>query len=254
MDGLLDAGVDTLFLGECGTEKVYFAVFDQGLDGGIMVTASHNPKEYNGMKFVRKGARPISADTGLAAIHDLVLSGDFPDPVRRGREEVLNIRERYRDHLLSYVDIASLKPLRIGALRGRRRPGGEPGRDALVGRQADARGRPGAARAPARRGGRADRRVGAPERGGGRAPAPAVELAHALRRLAGAVDPRRRRAAAHYGSAPAHGRVRRLRLPRRGAAHAGPGGGRPGPRLTASTSSQGTNKSIFLKYIPSLQT
>ena len=47
MDGLLDAGVDTLFLGECGTEKVYFAVFDQGLDGGIMVTASHNPKEYN---------------------------------------------------------------------------------------------------------------------------------------------------------------------------------------------------------------
>ncbi|MDO4767729.1 MAG: phosphomannomutase, partial [Pseudomonadota bacterium] len=113
MDGLLDAGVDILFLGECGTEEVYFAVFDQGLDGGIMVTASHNPREYNGMKFVREEARPISADTGLAAIHDLILSGDFPAPVRRGREEVLNIRERYRDHLLSYVDISRLKPLRI---------------------------------------------------------------------------------------------------------------------------------------------
>lgn len=113
MDGLLDAGVDILFLGECGTEEVYFAVFDQGLDGGIMVTASHNPREYNGMKFVREEARPISADTGLAAVHDLVLSGDFPAPVRRGREEVLNIRERYRDHLLSYVDISRLKPLRI---------------------------------------------------------------------------------------------------------------------------------------------
>lgn len=113
MDGLLGAGVDVLFLGECGTEEVYFAVFDQKLDGGIMVTASHNPREYNGMKFVREEARPISQSTGLAAIHDLVLDGAVSPSARKGREERLCIRGRYRDHLLSYVDRRNLKPLSV---------------------------------------------------------------------------------------------------------------------------------------------
>lgn len=113
INGLLDSGVDVFFLGECGTEEVYFAVFDQGLDGGIMVTASHNPREYNGMKFVREEARPINQNTGLMDIHDLALAASFIAPARRGREEPLRIRERYRDHLLSYVDIQNLKPLRI---------------------------------------------------------------------------------------------------------------------------------------------
>ncbi len=111
--GLRDSGVDVFALGECGTEEVYFAVFDQGMDGGIMVTASHNPKDYNGMKLVREESRPISGDTGLFAIRDLAASGEFRDAGRAGQLHELNVRERYRDHLLSYVDRKSLKPLSI---------------------------------------------------------------------------------------------------------------------------------------------
>jgi len=59
VEGLRDAGADVLDIGQCGTEEIYFATFDQGVDGGIVVTASHNPKDYNGMKFVREGSRPI---------------------------------------------------------------------------------------------------------------------------------------------------------------------------------------------------
>lgn len=111
--GLLDAGVDVFSLGQCGTEEVYFAVFDQAMDGGIMVTASHNPKDYNGMKFVRQESRPISGDSGLFAIRDLVASTDF-GPVRdRGVEQPLEVRGRYRDHLLSYIERSTLRPLHI---------------------------------------------------------------------------------------------------------------------------------------------
>lgn len=111
--GLLESGVDVFALGECGTEEVYFAVFDQNMDGGIMVTASHNPRDYNGMKFVREESKPISGDTGLFAIRDLAASGEFQAVDRAGQLHVLNVRERYRDHLLSYVDRQVLKPLSI---------------------------------------------------------------------------------------------------------------------------------------------
>jgi phosphomannomutase/phosphomannomutase/phosphoglucomutase len=111
--GLRDAGVDVCTLGECGTEEVYFAVFDQGLDGGIMVTASHNPRDYNGMKFVREESRPISGDTGLFAIRDLAASGEFRTAQRVGQLHELNMRTRYIDHLLSYVERSVLKPLSI---------------------------------------------------------------------------------------------------------------------------------------------
>lgn len=111
--GLTDGGADVFVLGECGTEEVYFAVFDQGMDGGIMVTASHNPKDYNGMKFVRAQSRPISGDTGLFAIRDLAEADDFPVPRYRGLLHDLNVRDRYREHLLSYVDRARLSPLSI---------------------------------------------------------------------------------------------------------------------------------------------
>jgi phosphomannomutase/phosphomannomutase/phosphoglucomutase len=111
--GLRDEGADVFSLGQCGTEEVYFAVFDQAMDGGIMVTASHNPKDYNGMKFVRQQSRPISGDSGLFAIRDLAASADF-GPVRvSGAEQPLDVRSRYRDHLLSYVDRSKLRPLRI---------------------------------------------------------------------------------------------------------------------------------------------
>ncbi len=75
--GLQDAGVDVLDIGMSGTEEIYFATFHLGVDGGIEVTASHNPMDYNGMKLVREGARPISGDTGLRDVQRLAEAGDF---------------------------------------------------------------------------------------------------------------------------------------------------------------------------------
>ena len=111
--GLRESGVDVFTLGECGTEEVYFAVSDQGMDGGFMVTASHNPKDHNGMKFVREQSRPISGDTGLFAIRDLAAGGEFMAAPRAGQLHELNVRSRYIDHLLSYVDRKALRPLSI---------------------------------------------------------------------------------------------------------------------------------------------
>ena len=71
-EGLNDGGADVIDIGLCGTEEVYFQTFHRGVDGGIMVTASHNPADYNGLKLVREGSRPISSDTGLLKIKKLV--------------------------------------------------------------------------------------------------------------------------------------------------------------------------------------
>ncbi len=113
-EGLRDSGVDVLDLGLCGTEMVYFAAFHLELDGGIMITASHNPIDYNGMKFVREGARPLSGDSGLKDIHALAEAGEF-DPVdKRGSIEAVDLMDDYVDHLLGYLqDPAGLQPLRI---------------------------------------------------------------------------------------------------------------------------------------------
>ena len=75
---LTDSGVDVDDIGVCGTEGVYFATFDGGYDGGIMVTASHNPPDYNGMKFVREQSKPISGDNGLKEIRAIAERGEFP--------------------------------------------------------------------------------------------------------------------------------------------------------------------------------
>ena len=111
--GLTDSGVDVLDIGLCGTEGVYFATFSQQLDGGIMVTASHNPPDYNGMKFVREQSRPISGDTGLQDIRKLAEGGKFSASSRKGAVIDTDIRPSYREHLLSYVDRSVLKPIRI---------------------------------------------------------------------------------------------------------------------------------------------
>ncbi len=111
--GLTDSGVDVDDIGICGTEGVYFATFDGGSDGGIMVTASHNPSDYNGMKFVREQSRPISADNGLQDIRRFAELGDFPAPQRRGVRRPVDTSAAYVAHLLSYVDAAKLKPLKI---------------------------------------------------------------------------------------------------------------------------------------------
>lgn len=112
-DGLMDAGVDVYDIGQCGTEEIYFAAFHAAVDGGIVVTASHNPKDYNGMKFVREGARPISGDTGLFEIQRLAEENKFEKSAQRGNYFPLDIEADYIDHLLTYVDVAKLKPLKI---------------------------------------------------------------------------------------------------------------------------------------------
>ena len=112
--GLMDSGSDVLDIGLCGTEGSYFATFAEELDGGIMITASHNPPDYNGMKFVREQARPISADTGLQEMRALIESGRLPAKVAKpGTERRLDIRGKYLDHLLGYVNAASLAKLKV---------------------------------------------------------------------------------------------------------------------------------------------
>ncbi|MCC7463303.1 MAG: phosphomannomutase [Gammaproteobacteria bacterium] len=112
--GLTASGCDVVDIGLCGTEGVYFATFDQKLDGGIMVTASHNPPDYNGMKFVREQSRPISADTGLKDMQAMIETGRLPAPARQpGSVQPLDISRRYLDHLLGYIRSAKLRRLKV---------------------------------------------------------------------------------------------------------------------------------------------
>ncbi len=112
-EGLMDVGVDVIDLGMTGTEEIYFAAFHLDVDGGIEVTASHNPMDYNGMKFVGKGARPISGDTGLRQIQQLAEANRFEPPTRRGTLTRQTILKPYVDHLLGYIDPRQLKPLKL---------------------------------------------------------------------------------------------------------------------------------------------
>ena len=116
--GLTDSGVNVKELGLCGTEVVYFATDHYDYDGGIMVTASHNPMDYNGLKFVREGSRPISADTGLQDIRKLAEKNEFTDAEQKGTVESIEWKDDYIQALLGYVDLDKLKPLKIVANPG----------------------------------------------------------------------------------------------------------------------------------------
>jgi phosphomannomutase/phosphomannomutase/phosphoglucomutase len=116
--GLNEGGADVLDLGLCGTEEVYFSTFHYQLDGGIMVTASHNPRGYNGMKLVRRESRPLSGDDGLPQLRELVATAAFPDAPRPGRTAPLDFRPDYIDHLLNYIEPSRLKPLKVVANAG----------------------------------------------------------------------------------------------------------------------------------------
>jgi len=113
--GLQDAGTDVIDIGMCGTEEIYFATSHLKTDGGIVVTASHNPIDYNGMKMVREGSRPISGDTGLNDVQAMAEANDFPpvDEAKRGQYRKESIEDAYVEHLLSYVDKDKLKPLKL---------------------------------------------------------------------------------------------------------------------------------------------
>ncbi len=113
VDGLCSQGVDVLDIGLCGTEEIYFATSHLGVDGGIAVTASHNPKDYNGMKFVRAESKPISGDSGLKDIEALAAQNTFSDAVQRGTYGQVSTLDAYIEHLLTYVDVAALTPLKI---------------------------------------------------------------------------------------------------------------------------------------------
>ncbi|WP_413625490.1 phosphomannomutase [Luteibacter sp. Lutesp34] len=123
--GLNDEGRDVVDIGLCGTEEVYFQTFHRKVAGGIMVTASHNPIDYNGMKLVREGARPISGDTGLRDIERMVEEGNFGEPVAsRGSISREHDKSAYVQHLLSYIDVAALRPLKIVVNAGNGGAGG----------------------------------------------------------------------------------------------------------------------------------
>jgi len=116
--GLLDQGVDVTDVGLVSTDALYFAVGKYRFDGGVMVTASHNPAEYNGFKLCREAAQALSLDTGIGEIRDLVLRGEFPEPERHGTLTQREILDDFAAHVLSFIDPAVIKPFTIAVDAG----------------------------------------------------------------------------------------------------------------------------------------
>ncbi|MEZ2583147.1 phosphomannomutase CpsG [Kluyvera intermedia] len=114
-EGLMAGGCNVLDIGLSGTEEIYFAAFHLNIDGGIEVTASHNPIDYNGMKLVRSGAQPISGDTGLKDIQRLAEVNDFVPCQQKGSYKKINILDAYVDHLMSYINLDNFcnKPIKL---------------------------------------------------------------------------------------------------------------------------------------------
>ena len=112
IEGAADGGADVLDLGMVGTEMLYFAVGELALDGGIAVTASHNPKQYTGMKIVRRGALPVGGESGLLDVRDRAVAGAWREATR-GEVRDEDIWDRFVDRVLSFIDVDALKPLRV---------------------------------------------------------------------------------------------------------------------------------------------
>jgi phosphomannomutase len=111
--GILDSGSDVIDIGLCSTDALYFAVGKFGYDAGIMVTASHNPPSYNGMKMCKKDAVPLSGQRGIDQIKELVLKGEFPEVKAKGIIRKHDIQKGYIAHALSFIDRKKIKPFKI---------------------------------------------------------------------------------------------------------------------------------------------
>jgi phosphomannomutase len=113
VQGITDQGVNVVDCGMTTTDELYFIVGNYNYPAGIMITASHNPKEYNGMKFCRAQAAPISLDTGLADIRDLAIQGNFPEPAHKGQVTHRDATNAYVERALSYIDVDKIRPLKV---------------------------------------------------------------------------------------------------------------------------------------------
>ncbi|MCL5125495.1 MAG: phosphomannomutase [Deltaproteobacteria bacterium] len=115
-EGINSHGCDVMDIGLCPTEMVYFATSHLKLDGGIMVTASHNPMDYNGMKLIREDSKPISGDSGIKDIADMVICNRFdPQSSRKGELRPIDVVAEYVEHLLTYIDPSKISPLKVVA-------------------------------------------------------------------------------------------------------------------------------------------
>src|SRR5689334_6152462 len=112
-EGATEQGADVVLLGRIGTEMLYFAVGEHGYEGGVQVTASHNPKQYNGMKMVRRGAQPIGGDTGLGDVKRLAIDGPLPEPKRQGERSERDVFAGFADKALSFIDPGTVGGMRV---------------------------------------------------------------------------------------------------------------------------------------------
>ena len=114
MDGAREQGASIVDYGMIGTDMLYYGVARDGLEGGVMVTASHNPGEYNGMKMVRREAFPLSGEAGLAEIREMILADAIPAPAGpRGGIESRDLLKEYVEHVLSFIDAGAIKPFNV---------------------------------------------------------------------------------------------------------------------------------------------
>jgi phosphomannomutase len=118
VDGLNSQGRDVVDIGEVTSDMIYFAVGNNNAAGGVMVTASHNPGEYNGIKFCAEGAKPVGSETGLFEIRDSAVLNSFTDNATRGRVSEIDIVEDWINHVVSFIDLSKLKPLKISVDAG----------------------------------------------------------------------------------------------------------------------------------------
>src|SRR5690349_12206549 len=114
IEGARSQGTDVIDYGMCGTDMIYFAVVRDGLDGGAQITASHNPKEYNGIKMVREGAFPLSGDAGIGDIRDMIAGNSFPAPHGpQGKLEKRDLLDAYVDKVMSFIDPSAIKRFNV---------------------------------------------------------------------------------------------------------------------------------------------